>query len=190
MATEAELSLVQSTLLGIIEIEKNLEPLLLLQESHNSLLNEHSNYTKLKHSHSHSSSVRAPPLPPPPPPLPRSDIADVNTAIALAISSLSFIRLRLTGVEVTKTHPVRAELKRIRAVMQKIRSMRSMSPSPDPPPSSLPSKRPPPAPPPTKEDDEAKVIVREGEAMKNGTVLKQPKKKVKKTKRKSGGSDK
>jgi hypothetical protein len=112
---EKELTAVKETYSSIAEIESKLGPLLELASGHKAQMALHNAYD-LKRARDKQTEE-------PPAPIDNKEVADVSAAIALAISSLYFIRLRLQGVEVTKDHPVRNELKKIRGVMKKLREV-------------------------------------------------------------------
>ena len=108
----AELQAVQATNDSLQDIEAKLAPLLALSDQHKQLEAQHVAFRKSSRNAEAPSPMDAAFV---------KERNNVTAAIALAISSLYFIRLRLQGVEVTKTHPVRVQLKSIQDVMKKLR---------------------------------------------------------------------
>ncbi|GMI39375.1 hypothetical protein TrCOL_g10672 [Triparma columacea] len=106
-----DLAPLEATLKSLDAIEKSLNPLLALQSSNRAKMDA----MKLG-------------------PVPSEDrvslksVAEVNAAIALAIKTLYFVKLRLQGVQVTKDHPVRVGLNRVRQTMKRLRSMHTEVP--------------------------------------------------------------
>ena len=97
-----DLAPLEATLSSLGDIEKSLTPLLALQERNREKMEAMSRG-----------------------PVPEEDrvdlksVAEVNAAIALAIKTLYFVKLRLQGVPVTKEHPVRKGLNRVRQTMKR-----------------------------------------------------------------------
>jgi hypothetical protein len=104
--SDVDLSAVQRTKDAVSDIEAKLRPLLAIHAAHKSALA--------------AIAVHDPSSSSPAPEIDRNEVAAVRAAIALGIGSLSFIRLRLQGVRVTKEHPVQQTLKQIQATMKKL----------------------------------------------------------------------
>ncbi|GMH58258.1 hypothetical protein TrRE_jg10069 [Triparma retinervis] len=106
-----DLAPLEATLSSLGDIEKSLTPLLALQERNREKMEAMSRG-----------------------PVPEEDrvdlksVAEVNAAIALAIKTLYFVKLRLQGVPVTKEHPVRKGLNRVRQTMKRLRQMHTEVP--------------------------------------------------------------